>query len=53
MKKEIRTVHDADCPKCGFPETIIIRQEGTMMPLREECSKGCGWKRKIAGNKNQ
>jgi len=37
--KEIRTCHDEDCPQCGFPETIIIRNARTMKPLRIICSK--------------
>ena len=46
--KVVRTCHDADCPKCGFPETIIIREEDTMKPLWEECSdRSCDWGRKI------
>jgi hypothetical protein len=45
--KEIRTCHDEDCPQCGFPETIIIRNARTMKPLRIICSKGCGWWKKI------
>lgn len=41
----MRTVHDADCPKCKFPETVIIREKATMKAIAEECSKGCGWSR--------
>lgn len=44
----IYTVHDGDCPHCGFPETIIVRDDETMEPLRELCSKrSCHWQRKI------
>lgn len=44
----IRTCHDADCPQCRFPETIIVREQKTMKPLWEECSKrDCEWGRKI------
>ena len=44
----IKTFHDADCPKCGFPETIIVRDQQTMEALWEECSKKtCNWGRKI------
>ena len=45
--KFIRTCHDEDCPKCGFPETIIVRNAKTMKPLWIECSarisNGCSW----------
>jgi len=39
----IKTVRDADCPSCGFPETIDIRNPRTMKVMRQECSKRCGW----------
>lgn len=43
----IRTVSDQDCPKCGFPEVCIIRDEKTMNPFWIECSKSdCDWARK-------
>lgn len=43
-----KTVHDADCPVCDFPETVIIRNAKTMMPLYEECGKKtCEWARKF------
>ncbi|MCX6785950.1 MAG: hypothetical protein NTZ18_03825 [Candidatus Komeilibacteria bacterium] len=42
--KIIQTVHDADCPKCKFPETIHIRDAKTMKILGEKCSKkGCDY----------
>ena len=37
--KIIQTVHDADCPKCGFPETVQLRNEKTGEILGERCSK--------------
>jgi hypothetical protein len=40
-------VHDGDCPQCGFPETIIIRDVKDDKILAEECSKSCGWYKKI------
>jgi hypothetical protein len=45
----IWTPHDEDCPKCGFPETITIRDEKTMKPLAFKCSKrkGCDFYRKL------
>lgn len=52
MKKQmekaniILTCHDADCPNCGFPETVIYRNAKTMKPVLEACSNGCGWIRK-------
>jgi hypothetical protein len=46
--KIIRTCHDEDCPKCGFPETIIVRLAETMKPIWIECSKrSCDWGRKL------
>ena len=49
--KTIRTVHDEDCPKCGWPETIIIRELPTMKPLEIECAKKrkgeCDWSKKL------
>lgn len=45
----IRTYHDEDCPKCGFPETIIVRNAKTMKPIWIECSQKkygkCEWKK--------
>ena len=44
----IRTCHDENCPKCNFPETIIIRIADSMRPIWEECGNiGCDWGRKI------
>lgn len=51
----MRTVHDGDCPKCGYPETTIVRDMATMTPLWEECGsvgvrknkKHCDWGRKM------
>jgi predicted RNA-binding Zn-ribbon protein involved in translation (DUF1610 family) len=37
--KIMQTVSDQDCPKCGFPEIVILRNEKTMEPLGERCSK--------------
>lgn len=55
--KEIqRLCHDEDCPKCGFPETIIVaeveiikgNQIKSMKPLWIECSSHkCNWGEKI------
>ena len=39
----ILTCHDEDCPKCGFPETIDVRNSETMKIMRRICSKRCGW----------
>lgn len=38
--------HDEDCPKCGFPETSIIREGKTHKPIIGYCSK-CGWSKKF------
>ena len=38
-------VHDEDCPKCGFPETVIVRNIKTFKPIKAYCSKECGWER--------
>lgn len=49
MKKKIKsgktilTCHDEDCPKCGFPETLDVRDAKTMEIIRRICSKRCGW----------
>lgn len=47
----IRTCHDENCPKCGFPETIIVRNAKTMKPLWIECStrmtRGCSWQKEL------
>ena len=38
-------VHDGNCPKCKFPETIFVRdQEGKL--VYEMCSNYCGWGKK-------
>ncbi len=44
--------HDEDCPKCGFPETLTIWKkdrfgEGIDAFVGWECSKGCGWYKKL------
>ncbi len=39
----IRTVHDEDCLRCGFPETVDVRDPKTFDIIFRECSKGCGW----------
>lgn len=41
--KPLMTCHDEDCPKCGFPETIDVRNPNTMAIIRRICSKRCGW----------
>mgnify|MGYP001569850299 CR=1 FL=1 len=41
--KTIMTYHDEDCPRCGFPETIDVRDSKTMEIKRRICSKRCGW----------
>ncbi|MDD4601631.1 MAG: hypothetical protein PHQ46_11370 [Negativicutes bacterium] len=39
-------VHDRKCPKCGFPETVYIRNAKTGDILVEYCSsKKCDWKK--------
>ena len=49
MKKEIKqgkpllTVHDEDCPRCHFPETVDVRNPDTMEIMRRICSNRCGW----------
>lgn len=40
----IKTCRDENCPKCGYPETLVIREEKTMKPLRIICSsKKCDY----------
>jgi len=50
-QKFIRTCHDEDCPRCGFPETIIVRNAKTFKPIWIECSvrttEGCPWQKVI------
>lgn len=56
----MRLVHDTDCPKCKFPETISVRKmenvrvkkDGISFDpgdlIRRECSSGkCDWTSKI------
>ena len=47
----IKTCHDEDCPRCEFPETIIVRDAKTMKPYWIECSarysKGCAWQKEL------
>lgn len=46
--KILRVVHDGDCPKCGFPETVYTLGGVNQDVLREECSKkDCYWSRKV------
>ena len=49
--KFIRTCHDEDCPKCGFPETIVIRNSKTFKPISIECTlrvRGkCDWHKRL------
>jgi hypothetical protein len=41
----IRTLKDEDCPGCGWPETIDVRDGRTGRVVRRECGarKQCGW----------
>lgn len=40
----IKTCRDENCPKCDYPETIVIREEKTMKPLRIICgSRKCDY----------
>lgn len=41
--KTILTCHDENCPSCGFPETLDVRDSETMEIKRRICSKRCGW----------
>lgn len=43
IKGAIRTCHDEDCPRCGFPETIDVRNAKNMAIIFRECSVACGW----------
>lgn len=44
-------VHDGDCPRCGFPETVMVRDAATGELLREYCSKRtCWWSRRVKTN---
>lgn len=47
-KEETRLCHDEDCPKCGFPETVLVCEGEKMKPIRWECSANppCGWTKK-------
>ena len=46
--KIVKTYQDENCPKCDFPETVIIREAETMKPLIMECSsQKCNWARKL------
>jgi len=47
--KTIMTCHDENCPKCNFPETLIVRSVYTMKPLRIKCSnyRKCDWEQNI------
>jgi len=45
QERVVRTYHDEDCPRCGFPETIDVRNAVTMEIVRRECSKRCGWEK--------
>lgn len=47
--KTILTCRDVNCPKCGFPETVVVRDAKTMEPLAIKCSShsGCTWEKKI------
>ena len=48
-----RTVSDQDCPKCDFPEIILVRDKKTMRPLWVECSDvDCDWGKKIISRRN-
>jgi hypothetical protein len=45
----ITTVHVENCPECGYPETIIIRDATTMSPLYAKCSShpGCTFRQSL------
>lgn len=48
-RKVMTHVHDGDCPKCGFPETVMVRDAKTMDLIAEYCSEECGWVYKRRG----
>lgn len=39
-------VHDEDCPKCEFPETLIVRETKGHTPMTAYCTH-CGWTKKL------
>lgn len=46
--------HDGDCPKCGYPETLYIRNKETGDILEEKCSsKKCDWSKKFRTSKKK
>lgn len=40
--KTVTTLQDDPCPACSFPETLVIREQGTLQPVAFRCPK-CGW----------
>lgn len=42
-KRFVRTYRDEDCPECGFPETVTVRDKKTLRPVAFQCSKDCGY----------
>lgn len=38
----IRTLRDQDCPGCGWPEIVDVRDSRGRV-LRSACVKDCGW----------
>ena len=41
----ITSVHDGDCPKCKYPETIYVMNTNKNKVIAEYCSAYCGWSR--------
>lgn len=47
--KVIRTVSDESCPKCGYPEIVIVRDAENGESLRRECSsKSCHYQQRCS-----
>lgn len=47
----VRLCKDQDCPKCGFPETVLVCVGPELTPKQFECSsRDCNWMKKINRN---
>lgn len=45
--KTKRFYHDEHCPRCQYPETILVEAEATHTPLYFMCGNRCGWDQQI------
>lgn len=54
-RKIIKVVREEDCPKCGYPELVYVKDAQTLEPIFKKCgNEKCNWQERIIkDNKKQ